>query len=199
MTETTKNDGLNAVSDVDEYETKKKYVMTEARAENLKKAREKAYKLRQELKELKPKPTTTKKPSKIEKELEALKAKYKNPEEKTEPDNKEDDNTETTARNTSTTDNEPVDKPVAAREPEDVRSVEGEQPTKPKREVRKKSVPDGPAEPVVKKEEPVQKVEPKPEPKVEPKVEPKPEPKVEPKVELPKPPLYRREGGFLFM
>jgi hypothetical protein len=182
MSEAEKQEGLNAIStDVDEYETKKKYVMTEARAENLRKAREKAQKLRQELKELKPKPVSTRKPSKIEQELEALKAKYKTPEEKTEPDNKE-PHVEPIAERT---DNEPVDKPVAEREPEDVRSVERKQPTKPKREVGKKPVPDRPAEPVVKKEEPVQEV--------------KPEPKPEPKIELPKPPLYRREGGFLFM
>ena len=54
MSEAAKKQGLDAITnEVDEYEVKKKYIMTEARAENLRKAREKATKLRQELKDLK--------------------------------------------------------------------------------------------------------------------------------------------------
>ena len=189
MSEAAKKQGLDAITnEVDDYEVKKKYIMTEARAENLRKAREKAMKLRQELKDLK-KPNAappSKKPSKIERELEQLKAKYKAPEEKTEPDNKE-DHDKTTA---PPTDNEPMDKPIAEGEQQDVRSMEGEQPTSSKGQTGKKPVPDRPVKPVAPKKEPVQEVEPKVEPKVEPVVEP-------PK---PKTPLYRRcERGFLYM
>ena len=195
MSEAAKKQGLDAITnEADEYEVKKKYIMTEARAENLRKAREKAMKLRQELKDLKKPnaaPAPTKKPSKIERELEELKAKYKEPEQKTEPIIKEDhDETTTTPR----ADNEPVDKPIAEGEQQDVRSMEGEQPTSSKGQTGKKPVPDRPVKPVAPKKEPIQKVKPKPEPVVE----PKPEPVVEPP--KPKAPLYRRcERGFLYM
>ena len=179
MSEVAKNGKDAVTNEVDEYEAKKKYIMKEARTENLRKAREKALKLRQELKDLKKPNAPMKKPSKIEKESE----------QKTEPVDKEDHD------NTTPVDTEPVVNATATGKQQDVRSMEGEKPTSPKGKTRKKPVLDRPVKPVGDEKTPIQKVV---EPKPEPKVEPKPEPVVEPP--KPKAPLYRRcERGFLYM
>jgi hypothetical protein len=143
---------------------KKEYVMTEARQENLKKAREKALKLRQELKDKKVLPPKPK--SKMEKQLEALKDKDET--EKTEVINKDEPKPTTT----DTADDKPVDQPITERAEQDVQQVEEPQPKSTTRKIKEKPTLDKPIEPIPKQEE--QKVEPKPK-------------------------IYRREGGFLYM
>ena len=128
----------------DEKKVRKEIVLTEVRQENLRKAREKAVRLRQELKEKK--------------------------EKKTEVINKDEPTTRPT-------DDKPVDQPITERTEQDVQQVEKPQPQNTTRKDKEKPIPDKSIEPIHKQEEP----------------------KIEPKIEPPKPKIYRREGGFLYM
>jgi len=166
---------MEAVAEVqktseDDKKVKKEYVMTEARQENLKRAREKASRLRQQLKENKP--VKPKPKSKMEIQLEELDKKM-NDINKDEP--------------TKSTIDKPMDNTITERTKPDVHELEKPQQDSTTRKVKE--------EPTITK--PVEQIYSKEEPKVEPKVEPKPEPKIEPP--KPKPPLYKREGGFLYM
>jgi hypothetical protein len=160
----------------DEKKVRKEYVMTEARQENLRKAREKAFRLRQELKDKKIPPPKPK--SKMEKQLDELKDKYKDyvptKTEKTEVINKDEPEQEPTTRSS---DDKPMDQPITERTEQDVQQVEKPQPKNTTGKVKEKPIFDEPIEPIPKQEEP----------------------KIETQVVLPKPKIYKREGGFLYM
>jgi len=122
----------------EEPKVKKEYIMTDARKENLKKAREKATLLRKQLKERetpKPKPK-----SKMEKKLEDL---------KNEDNNKQDD---FTPRPTDYIEPTNINTPKRA-EPT-IPKVENEEPKDPTSEVEEKPIFDKSVERVSKKEEP---------------------------------------------
>jgi len=126
----------------EEPKVKKEYIMTDARKENLKKAREKATLLRKQLKERetpKPKPK-----SKMEKKLEDLKNV-----DKTEDNNKQDDFTP------KPTDYiEPTNINTPKRAEPTIPKVENEEPKDPTSEVEEKPIFDKSVERVSTKEEP---------------------------------------------
>jgi len=136
----TENEEFNT-----EVKVKKDYVMTEARTENLRRARERATLLRQQLKEKKQPKEKPK--SKMEQKIIELEAKTK----------------DVIKINDNANDTKREDKKVAS-------DVDKPKTEEPKNETPKKPIPDKPIEPLVKQEP---KIETKIEPKVEPKIEPK--------------------------
>ena len=131
----------------DDKKMKKEYVMTEARQENLKRAREKAFRLRQQLKESKPVKPKVK--SKLELELEELDKKM-NDINKDEP--------------TKSTIDKPMDNTITETTKPDVHEVEEPQQDSTTREVKEESRINKPVEQISSKVEPPKPEPPKPKP-----------------------------------